>query len=345
LLRSALDVLFAPPQVDELMAVLARRPGNRRRVLAARPAHRRFSNPIRRRILLVRQITVYSEYLKWGESWTTDDEVPYEKTPYRRLYASNGRLLSERAGIPATCSPSVKDCPYCSTRLESPGFSPAAKEWDSCGGRQPKRYRRSASGTGLLCPGCGWWYVDMHSVDHTDSFGPSFHETATFEAIQKSFDLESRAIPIDVLRDYLMKNTDAARYTDPVRFEQLVGAVYRDLYQCEVRHVGGPGDAGIDLYAVSCDTPHLIQVKRRSARDAVESVRIVRELIGTLIVKGAKVGEIVTTAVRFSRAAEKLATDDALTRRGIQIKLHGLARLHDMLQIVGRDINEIWERL
>ena len=222
----------------------------------------------------MKKITVYREYLKWGKSWIADDEMPYQKKPVCGVYSSNGHLLAKDARLPLTCTASVKKCPYCNTQLEYPKFAPGVKEWDTRDSLKPKKYKRHATGTGVYCPTCSWWRIDMSSVGHTESFGPSFHETATFEAIQKSFDLESKSIPIPVLRDYLMKNPDSARYTNPIRFEQLVGAIYRDIYQCDVKHVGGPGDGGIDLYAISSDSPHLIQVKRRTKKDAIECLSV-----------------------------------------------------------------------
>ena len=56
-------------------------------------------------------------------------------------------------------------------------------------------------------------------------------------------------------------------------------------------------------------------------------------------------GHIVTTAARFSQPAQKLVANDILKRYGIEIRLHALPQIHDMLQIVGKDVFDIWRQL
>ena len=47
----------------------------------------------------------------------------------------------------------------------------------------------------------------------------------------------------------------------PSVFGRLVLAIYRDFYgNADVRHVGGSGDNGVDLYAIIDDDPCIVQI-------------------------------------------------------------------------------------
>jgi hypothetical protein len=71
-----------------------------------------------------------------------------------------------------------------------------------------------------------------------------------------------------------------------------------------VLHTGKSGDGGIDLILLDSNDGNIpIQVKRRTKTRKAESVTIVRELRGAMVLSGHDEGMIVTTAPRFSKPA------------------------------------------
>ena len=195
--------------------------------------------------------------------------------------------------------------------------------------------------TALECPECGWWCA-FHEERHYDSdVDDDIRETTIHEGIVKKYDLSDADTPNEVLRAYIEKNIDEASFIDPTRFELLMRDVYSDFFSCEVRHVGGPGDNGVDLYAVIKDEPYLVQVKRRQRKGA-EGVRVVREFIGTLILEGAQRGHIVTTAHSFSVAAQAAASNPRLRRHHLSIELKDIGEIAYMLQVSNVRIRKPW---
>ena len=70
----------------------------------------------------------------------------------------------------------------------------------------------------------------------------------------------------------------------PQEFERFVGAILRDLLDCEVHHMGGPNDQGIDLLLIDGEKRILVQAKRRTKTGRSEQVSVIREVIGSLVV-------------------------------------------------------------
>jgi hypothetical protein len=110
----------------------------------------------------------------------------------------------------------------------------------------------------------------------------------------------------------------------------FVATVLKDFLECEVRHVGGTGDGGIDLVALIADTPLLIQVKRREHADRSEGIEVVRSLFASLFAAGHKRGMIVTSANSFTRGAQAWARSPRLIASKFEIDLVDIARLLDM---------------
>jgi restriction system protein len=86
--------------------------------------------------------------------------------------------------------------------------------------------------------------------------------------------------------------------------EELVGVVFREHYDCEVIHCGQTGDKGIDLFLVLSDELVPIQVKRRMTSNKTESVETIRRMLGVMYRDGFKKAIIVSTANKYSRAAQ-----------------------------------------
>jgi restriction system protein len=189
------------------------------------------------------------------------------------------------------------------------------------------------------CTSCGWWCAESRITSYRE-IGTK-EEYDFFESIVKRYKIDDKDIPVQELRRYITDKPELLRRVNPTKCEQIIASIYKDFYNCEVRHVGGPGDGGIDLYAIINDNPILIQVKRSST--AAESVKIVREFVGALILAGQTRGHIVTTAPKFSTASENIINNSNLTRNKIQITLKSFNDIVSMLSLTKEKITTSWE--
>lgn len=188
-----------------------------------------------------------------------------------------------------------------------------------CGARKPT-VRTEAEGDRSIavsaCVECGWWESEdvtlLESDNHYDAF------VFCRRALLREFDISDVNAPLSAVRTHLLRQRNDLRLLSPHVLEVLIGNVLSEHLNCEVIHVGGPGDGGIDLLAVDADRPWAIQVKRRGPTVGHESVAPVREFVGALITAGHRRGMFVTTAPHFTQAArttsEKAAASLAIDR-------------------------------
>ncbi len=191
----------------------------------------------------------------------------------------------------------------------------------------------------INCPACGWWIVKgrrthvLETMPEMD-FSPAEYYLASkdtfFEGIVYKFDIGNTAESLRALRHAVVRGKKDLRHMAPRTLELLVGSVFRDFFDCQVRHIGGPGDGGIDLLLISGDCPTVVQVKRRTTGQQKEGVQVVRELLGTMLLEDVNKGIIVSTATDFSPPA-KLAARIATERRGVRVSLFNQDRLRDTL--------------
>src|SRR5207248_1865634 len=106
--------------------------------------------------------------------------------------------------------------------------------------------------------------------------------------------------PVLKLRQEIQRRELDLRSISPKELEIVAGSVLRDYLDCTVRHVGGPGDQGIDLLLVQGKKTHAVQVKRRLSAEKSEGVAVVRSLLGSLVLSKLNRGIVVSTAPRFS---------------------------------------------
>lgn len=193
-------------------------------------------------------------------------------------------------------------CPYCKTTLSSP---------------IRKRDRRSImpgfGGEGLEvqaveCGSCGWW--EVAAAEHwTAQLAPSGHGGTDVVRLQSKLNevVSLNDEPLAILRKALADRGDTLRHMNPYAFERFVGVVLRDFLYCDVHHVGRSGDGGIDLLLVEGDKTHAVQVKRRGAARKAESVSVVRDFLGAMVLRDYSSGYVVSTADHFSEQAETSA--------------------------------------
>ncbi len=152
-------------------------------------------------------------------------------------------------------------------------------------------------------------------------------------------------MPIYDLRRHLrIHNIDLAN-VNPTIFEKLMGDCIRSAFgPCEVIHVGGTADGGIDLKLVQNDkTTFLVQVKRRSNLSRHEGVQVVRELNGVLFREGAAKGMVITTAAGFTKAALEETKVKTPTKVQYDMRLLAFNDIVEMLNLPSPDPYEPWQ--
>jgi restriction system protein len=157
------------------------------------------------------------------------------------------------------------------------------------------------------CPICGWWEHIYNNSSDAINDGIRLSEIKIHTAILRQYDVNSKIIGIDILSEYIKKNPDRIYNIHHKKMEELTQAIFKEYYNCEIELVGKSHDGGKDLILINSDQPTIIQVKRRTRANKVESVSSIRELLGATILSKAKSCIFVTTADHYSPMAIKEA--------------------------------------
>lgn len=239
----------------------------------------------------------------------------------------------------AVSTAQIDTCPYCSELLGKRELVSNTHSFPGVGAGW-----HSYSQNVFYCPECGWWFKVITESLQDNRSQNSDYRTVIYEAIIRRYSLGDKMIPEETLRKYMLSHPNAVHGVHPQAFEKFVASVYRDFFACEAKHVGGPNDHGVDVFAIVCNEPFLIQTKRRASSAAIESVSTVREFIGTLVEHGATRGHIVTTARGFSRNAKELVHSPNVARAFVELGLISKNDLLSMLEITKEKLSETWEK-
>jgi Restriction endonuclease len=235
------------------------------------------------------------------------------------------RTLEDFIGYPSAC-------PYCKFSLLIVGN---IKQDDPELLYENKQYHL------WYCRNCRFWqwyyffdYYDGGSEKSTwkgDGCPPMPKQLA---CISKLREFESR-LPDSCsveLAQYLRSYPAEWHNYDPKRFEKLVADIFKANHaQSEVTHVGKPDDGGIDILLIdSIKEQWLVQVKRRARQKSAEGVTTIRNLIGTMMLEGARHGIVVSTADHFTLRAQQAAKQ--IKRQGLHIELIDKGVLDRMLE-------------
>ena len=181
------------------------------------------------------------------------------------------------------------------------------------------------------CPQCGWWtyaqFIEPMMYYKYRHYG---------YGVLKTLDIASDEAPLAAIREHLAKHYDDRKYISAQKAEDLVGSVLRDFYDCEVKYFRGDTnrpDGGIDLVLArrEGDACTAVQVKRRVSRET-ESVNLVRDFVGAMVLEGFRSGIYVTTA-GFTRPASKAPERQLASSLGICLDLIDGQQLLEMLNL------------
>lgn len=225
----------------------------------------------------------------------------YDKHEYSRIGKGSGEI---RVDTPPNDVQKFfyndKVCPFCGTTLKKIFLGIRSEP------RGGDLYER---GLVLECQKCKWWTYKYRFSDDADLVDEvrSFYIDERYYGITKSFNIDDRMLPIEVLTEELKKTPELLYDINPYKLEELAQEILKGVYDCEVYHVGKTGDGGKDLIVLESNEPILVQVKRRENPNHVELIKGVREFVGTLFIEDKRKGIYISTAKRYSKGSKDVA--------------------------------------
>lgn len=153
------------------------------------------------------------------------------------------------------------------------------------------------------CSFCGWWTIHIEQIAY--EIGGILVDRKFILGSLSEYDISDFDLPIKLAREYLKEHPKIISNYDPFKFELLIKDCFEDLYgNCEVIHMGGRKDRGIDLKIVKNNKiTALVQIKRRQNININESVDVIRSLHGVMLREHVPNGIIVTTARNYTKDA------------------------------------------
>ena len=196
--------------------------------------------------------------------------------------------------IPGDPLRNFKKCPYCSTKL--------LKVEDEV--IQKDSHRDYCL---WYCQNCRFWQARLYSDPYRACIPPPDHWA--YLSKLRNFNTNLPDGCSEELALHIRAHPDLLYAFNPTRFEKFVADVFRANYtNAEVLHVGRPNDGGIDVMLIDVEMEQwLIQVKHRETQNITEGVSTIRDILGAMVVQGARRGIVVSTAKRFSRYAIQAA--------------------------------------
>lgn len=245
--------------------------------------------------------------------------------PFDRLLALTPDVQAEHRG-----SVLAPLCPYCAEALSLPFYR------SNIDAMPPKGNQVSPFAVQIeTCAACGYW----RQRSRDGAFGTDWvlPWARSFQPATQVPALRALAAEADI-------NADRLRSLTPRSFELFVGSILRDHFDCQVIHVGGTGDGGVDLVVLLSDDPLLVQVKRRLTPEGAEGVDVVKNLFASVFAAGQHRGMLVTTANRFTRGATEWMRQPTVTRSKITLELVDVNRLLDMTRRRAEPSEPAWHQ-
>jgi hypothetical protein len=181
------------------------------------------------------------------------------------------------------------------------------------------------------CPSCSWWQLYIH--DNDDRLCGGGGDMWLHKAVLRKYDIQDIHAPTLELEKYILKNREKIYDIHPRKMEELVASVFKEYFNCDVEYCGGMYDKGIDLLIIQNDNPFPVQIRKRTQANSIESVSVVREMLGIMFRDQFKRGAVVSTASHFSEQALKEANE--VVNKGLleKFELIDVKRFIDMLEL------------
>lgn len=197
------------------------------------------------------------------------------------------------------------------------------------------------------CPNCGWWQVthDIHNIELDNTEDHHITRSIVYNSILKAFKEDDLNLPMNVLIEEYQKRPEILYEIHSTKMELLTKDILKDFFDSEVHHVGKTADGGIDLLLLDKENPILIQVKRRTKKESVESISTVRDLLGAMFIKNSQKGMIVSTANHFSKTALKTGKELVDNGKLISFDMINFKEFCSMLNLVRGKKKAAWHDL
>jgi Restriction endonuclease len=235
----------------------------------------------------------------WDGSWKVNGQKPK-----RQIKKYLGKSFDTGTGhLDLNLAPA---CPYCAHKLRHKSH----KQYE---GKDNKYIKLEDEPDGEIlfrhhvlstCSYCSHWIMSGYEAG-TACMDPTILLTAA--SVTAKFATSSPHGCSEELAQHLRRKPELWHQLSPYRMETLVADIFKANYQhCEVKHVGGPGDLGIDvLFVDDNEKKRLIQVKRREKPNKAEGFSTLQSILGTMALHGERHGIIVSTADSFSFQAKR----------------------------------------
>lgn len=234
-------------------------------------------------------------------------------------------------------------CPFCNKKIDNRAFHSERKDYPEWLEGSFDEYEDV-----IQCPVCGWWEYSYKNRSDAVLDGIRASDVYYASAIVKQYENTSVDVPINALREQLIKTPDIIYDIDAHKMEDLVRSVFADFYpSCKVYAFGKTRDGGKDGLLIDDNGNHvLLQVKRRTHADATEGVACVRELMGVAVLEDALKGCIfVSTADHFSNDAKKY-TDQLLQKKIVEsFDLVDCKEFLRRIDVTRQKLPQEWEKL
>ncbi|MFT6900761.1 MAG: hypothetical protein ACJAXS_000941 [Colwellia sp.] len=207
-------------------------------------------------------------------------------------------------------------------------------------------FKDEAICTEYQCPNCGWMQGEWKSWHQGTSIRSDKWKT---QRTLQEFSLSSNEIALEELGTYLRVNFDKIYSLNPFRFEELVGAIFRE-HGWTVELTKKVADGGKDLIMLHNNTGEkaIVECKRYSNKISVDKVD---RLIGVQLIDDVQKAFFVTTS-SYTKPAAKRASSLGLRKYGFEIDLkdgddilHMLGCFNEMMPTKLQNINTLRHRI
>ncbi len=169
-------------------------------------------------------------------------------------------------------------CPYCRLRCYT---TTGDNAYDSSGQKDEV----------AVCTRCGWWSFSSYCWDLNEEL-----HYFSAKAILQEFTVDDKSTPLYELSKYISRNPDKLNNIHPVKFEELVASVYRDVsgFAIESCSYGRP-DRGIDVVCMRNETDELYAIQVKRYRRPIE-LGMIHQFAGAMIDGSFKKGIFITSS-------------------------------------------------
>lgn len=212
-------------------------------------------------------------------------------------------------------------CPFCNIRCFVDDYE--------CYNPDSNNYQNLA-----VCGRCGWWSHDRQDATN------GYVQLQASAALLRKFATKSPEAPYVELSRHLARNPERLLHVDPAKFEELVGAVYSNMfgYKVETCSYGRP-DRGIDVVCVRQDSGAVIAIQVKRYRHPIK-LGYIHQFFGAMVESQYAKGVFVTTS-KFQKGCYEVAdTLDSIA--GISIDLVDGRQFLDWLGIMNKRQNKVY---